>query len=484
MTDMAPPPPVTLSRRVAGQGALLLSGFAGAQAMAFVRNALLGHMLAKGDFGVAAILTLLLQLLDSLTDLGVDRLIVQAKDGDDARFVATNHTALVVRGVLIGTILFVTSGAIADFFMVPDAASAIAAIALVPLLRGFQHLDARRAQRHLNSRPFVWIEVAPQAVALALTWPVVSYVPDFQAVVWLSLAQAITALAVSHAVAQRRYQLAFDTAILKRLIDFGWPIWLSAFPLVAVYHGDRIVIGRLLGVEDLAGYSAAFLLAMVPGLIAGKVGQSLMLPVFAAARGDAAQLQRRFAALSEATAIAAAIYLATAILAGGDLLRIAFGPNYAGLGGVMAWLAAMWAVRMLQAVPGMLLLSAGETTPFLIAGLLRALALLPATAVALMGYGLESIAAMGLVGEIASLAYVAWRMDAHQQGLCRIFAQRALFLLPAGMVAAAALSITSNDAGATLVHAIVLALVLGAIAAAAVLILPETRSRMQGLLRA
>lgn len=484
MSGAAPSHAGSMSRCVAGQGALLLSGFAGAQAMAFVRNAMLGHMLAKGDFGVAAILTLLLQLLDSLTDLGVDRLIVQAKDGDDPRFVATNHTALVMRGVLIGTLLYFTSGAIADFFAVPDAAAAIAAIALVPLLKGFQHLDARRAQRHLNSRPFVWIEVAPQAVALALTWPVVRYVPDFQAVVWLSLAQAVTALAVSHAVAERRYHLAFDPAILKRLIDFGWPIWLSAFPLVAVYHGDRIVIGRLLGVEDLAGYSAAFLLAMVPGLIAGKVGQSLMLPVFAAARDDVAKLRRQFAGLAEATAVAAAIYLATAILAGGDLLRIAFGPNYAGLGGVMAWLAAMWAVRMLQAVPGMLLLAQGETKPFLIAGVIRSLALIPATGVALMGYGLEAVAAMGLIGELGSLAYITWRMEPEVQGLSRIFAQRALFLIPAALAAGLALAVTLQAGQSALAHAVALSLVLAAIACVAVLTMPETRSRVRHMLRA
>jgi len=484
MTETAAPSPMTMTRRVAGQGALLFSGFVGAQAMSLVRNAMLGHMLAKGDFGIAAILTLLLQLLDSLTDLGVDRLIVQAKDGDDPRFVATNHTALVVRGVLIGIILFSASGFIADFFAVPEAALAVAAIALVPLLKGFQHLDARRAQRRLNSRPFLWIEVAPQAVALALTWPVVTYVPDFQAVVWLSLAQAVTALVVSHAVAERPYALAFDMPILKRLIDFGWPIWLSAFPLVAVYHGDRIVIGRLLGVEDLAGYSAAFMVAMVPGLIAGKVGQSLMLPVFAGARGDAAQLKRRFSVLTEATAIAAAIYFATAVLAGGDILRIAFGPNYAGLGGVMAWLAGMWALRMLQAVPGMLLLSVGETKPFLIAGLIRSLALIPATAVALMGHGLEAVAAMGLLGELASLAYIAWRMDTHERGLCRIFALRGLFVLPAGLVAAFALSISSTAAGPALAQVIALVLVLGTIVAGALLIMPETRSRVQTLLRA
>lgn len=434
----------TFIRRVAGQGALLMSGFAAGQILSFGRNAMLGHLLSKGDFGTAAVLTLLLQLLDSLTDLGVDRLIVQAPDGDAPRFVAANHTALILRGLVIAAILLVASGPIAAFFAVPDAASAIAAIAIVPFIKGFQHLDARRAQRHLDNRPFLWIEVVPQAVALALTWPVVRYVPDFHAVVWLSMAQAATTLLVSHVVAERRYAVAFDRAIFQRLLDFGWPIWLSAFPLIAVYQGDRIVIGHVIGVEGLGGYSAAFMVAMVPGLIAAKVGQSLMLPVFSAARDEPAKLARRFAVMTEATTILAAVYLMTAMLLGGWILQVAFGPNFAGLGGVMAWLAAMWAVRMLQAVPGMLLLSMGETKPFLVAGIIRACALIPAAAVAVYGLGLEAVAAIGFAGELASLVYITWRMDGQVQGLSGLFARRGMLLIPAALAAGSVLLATGG----------------------------------------
>jgi O-antigen/teichoic acid export membrane protein len=483
MTGAANSSQPTLARRAARQGAMLMGGFAVSQVLSFMRNAVLGHMLAKGDFGVAAILTLLLQLLDILTDLGVDRLIVQAPDGDQRRFIATNHTALVMRGLLIGAILFAGCGPIAGFFDVPAAASAIALIALVPLVKGFQHLDARRAQRKLNNRPFLAIEVAPQAVALALTWPVVAYSPNFYAVVWLSLAQAVTALIVSHAVAERRYELGFDTAILKRLIDFGWPIWLSAFPLVAVYHGDRILIGRVLGVEELAGYSAAFMMAMVPGLIAGKVGQSLMLPIFAAARNDAVRLKRGFAMLTEAVAAFAAVYLVTCMLAGGLILQFAFGPNYAGLGGVMAWLAAMWAVRMLQAVPGMLLISAGDTRPLLIAGLIRACALLPAAIVLIWGYGVESVAATGLLGETASLAYMAWRVDAVQSGLSQVLYRRAAFLVPAALTGGAALVLAETLPGSAWMLLVALAAGLFVIAIGAAATMPELRTRIQGLLR-
>ena len=42
------------------------------QACAFVRNAIIGHMLAKGDFGIAATLTMVLQLIESMTDVGAE----------------------------------------------------------------------------------------------------------------------------------------------------------------------------------------------------------------------------------------------------------------------------------------------------------------------------------------------------------------------------------------------------------------------------
>ncbi len=473
-------PPISLARRVAGQGALLLSAFAASQLMSFARNAMLGHMLSKGDFGIAAILTLLLQLLDSLTDLGVDRLIVQAPDGNRPRFIASQHLALIIRGLLIGLVLLLSCGTIADFFSAPDATWSVAAIALVPVIKGFQHLDARRAQRHLQNRPFVLVEVAPQAVALLLTWPVVTYVQGFGAVVWLALAQAVTTLLVSHAVAERPYRVIFDATILRRLIDFGWPIWLSAFPLIAVYHGDRIVIGRLIGIEDLAGYSAAFMVAMVPGLVAAKVGQSLMLPMFATARDDAARLAHRFAAMTEATAFVAAVYLATAMLLGGFILQVAFGPNYAGLGGVMAWLAAMWSMRMLQAVPGMALLAAGQTKPFLVAGFIRASALVPAALCAGAGWGLEAVAASGFAGELASLAYISRRMDQEAAGLSGLFARRALFLVPAATTAG--LAVALSHPGADLpASALALLATLAAIAVTAIVSLPEMRSRFRTL---
>ncbi len=426
----------TTPRRIAGQGALLFSGYATAQALSFARNALIGHALSRGDFGIAASIALLLQLIETLSDLGADRLIVQAKDGDRPVFVATAHTVLALRGLILGVLMLCGGPHLAQFFAVDHAAQAFQLAAFAPLIKGFMHLDCRRAQRRFDNRPQLLVEVVPQAVALALTLPVLAFAHDYTAVVWLALVQAFASIAISHALAERPYHLAFDRDVLARQIAFGWPILASALPLIAVYQGDRMIIGRLAGMEALAGFTVAFMVTMVPGLIAAKVGHSLMLPLFSETLRQGRRLHRRFTVMTEATVVLAAVFLAFFVVTGDALLPLVFGASYHGLGTVTAWLALMWALRMIQAVAGMALMAHGTTKPFLVAGVLRANALPFVLAAAYLGHGLPMIAAIGCAFEVLSLVYIAHRLEASEPGLGAVLAQRALFLIPAGLTAA------------------------------------------------
>ena len=468
MTDVANPAG-PLAARVAGQGVLLFSGLAAGQALSFLRNALIGYGLSKGDFGIAAGITLTLQMVEMLTDLGADRLIVQADDGAEPRVIGTSHTFLILRALLTGIALYLAAGPVAHFLSAPDAAWAFQAIAIVPVIKGFLHLDYRLFQRRLDNRPQLVVEVLPQAAALAATPVALALTGSYAAVIWLSILQAVAAVLASHALARTPYHLATDGSVGRRILAFGWPILASALPLLAVYHADRALIAHLFGIEALAVYSAAFLATMVPGLIAAKTGHALMLPLLAQARGDGRAFAQRFKLLSEATALFAGLYLATFIVAGGLLVRVAFGPNYEGLGAITGWLASMWAVRMLQAVPGMALMAHGDTRPFLIAGLIRACALLPAAGAALHGYGIAGVAAAGSLGEIASLVYVAVRLEKLDGGLGVGILMRALMLVPVALAAiAVSVTIAGQDLLATLAatSTVLMAVAIGCFAAA------------------
>ena len=424
-------PRKTLERKISGQAIMLLAAFGLGQGLSLARNALLGHWLSKGDFGVAATITLVLQLAEVLSDVGVDRHVVQSEDGELSSVQGCAHTILVARGLLTSVLIFLLAHPITGFFRIPEAAWAFEMAALSPLLRGFLHLDVRRFQRKYDNRAFVLLEVVPQAAALALMPPALHWLQGYAAVAAAFVVQALITMLLSWHLAARPYRLSFETGTLVRMLSFGWPIWLSAFPLVAVYQGERVIVGRLLGIEALAAFTVVFMATMVPGLAAAKISNSLMLPLMSATRQQAGRFSRRVRSLSEATTLAASIYAALFIVCGGQLIPIAFGPSYHGLGALASCLGVMWAVRMLQVVPGMALMSLGFTRPLLIAGCVRALALPLALLLAMHGAGLPAVAATGIAGELGSLLYVSIAANAVVEGIGLAIVRRSLFLVPA-----------------------------------------------------
>ena len=164
---------------------------------------------------------------------------------------------------------------------------------------------------------------------------------------------------------------------MRRFIAFGWPILLSALPLIAVYQGDRIIVGRYLGMEALAVFSAAFMLAMVPGLLTSKVCLSLVMPLLANVRTQRELFLQRLYMMTEAVVVIACAYLVFFALFGGYALGLAFGEGYSEFGPVLLLLAVMWGFRIIQAAPGTGLMSLGITKPLLVSGLIRATVLLP-----------------------------------------------------------------------------------------------------------
>jgi O-antigen/teichoic acid export membrane protein len=400
-------------RHLAGQSAILFAGFGTAQACSFLRNAMIGHWLSRGDFGIAASITLTLHLCETLLDLGVDRLIVQARDGNRPTLIAAAHSALLIRGALSSALLFVLAWPMTAMFGIPEACWAFQAIAIVPLLKGFLHLDMRRRQRDFDNMPFLIVEVAPQLISLAATIPLLWLTDSYAAVVWLAFLQSAALIVTSHLVATRTYRVRLSVPHLKRLWHFGWPIWLSALSLIAVYQGDRMIVGNRFGIEVLADYTVVFMITMVPSLIAAKVGHALMLPLLAQKRHDPAAFTERFICLTAVTAVLAVLYVASFAVVGELAVQIAFGSKYSGLGQLIVVFAIMWAIRMVQAVPGMALMAVGETRPLLIAGLIRASALGVALWAADNGYGVIGVAAAGIVGEAFTFTYVLWTTRRH-----------------------------------------------------------------------
>ena len=380
-------------------GLILTTGNLAAALLSLLRNIIIARLISVEDFGIASTFAITMALVEMASSLSLDRLLVQARDGEAAHFLSTLHAVQAIRGLLGGMILIAAAGPIAALFGVPEVAWAYQALALVPLLRGLAHLDMFRRQRAMEFVPSVTVEAAAQLLATIAALPLALGLDDYRAMLCALLLQQFVFTAASHWVANRSYRWAWDADVLRRSFHFGWPLFLNGFLMFGIFYGDRIIVGSLIGMTELGWFSAAFLLTLAPTTVLAKTCQSLFLPQLSAARDDMAEFSRIYVLVFQSIVLCALILALGFALAGPAVLVVLFGPDYEPAATILVWLAVMQALRVAKAGPAIAALARAETSNPLLANLPRVI-LLPFSALAVMsGGGILFVVGLGIIGE-------------------------------------------------------------------------------------
>ena len=135
---------MSLRRHVFKGAAVVGGGQALGQVLSFVRNVIVARLLGPDDFGIAATFALTVSLLEMISDLGTDKLIILAADGDNPRLQASAQLWQFAREAVGALLILALAWPLAALFGVPQARWAFYWLALVPLLRGLLHLDIKR----------------------------------------------------------------------------------------------------------------------------------------------------------------------------------------------------------------------------------------------------------------------------------------------------------------------------------------------------
>lgn len=341
-------------------GALLLLG----------RNILVARLISVEDFGIASTFAITLALLEMITNFALDRLIVQARDGDDEKLQSSLHSLQALRGAVAALVLFVAAKPLAILFAVPEVTWAYQVMALVPLIRGFAHLDVFRLQRDLKFGRFVLANLLGQFLSTVAVWPLAYWLGDYRIMLAAILLQQALYTIASHLAADRSYRLAWEKTVINRAMGFGVPLLINGCLLFGIFHGDRIIVVNQLGVETLGWFSVAFTLTLMPSMLLANSANSLLLPVLSKAADEKA-----FDVLAKVT-IQAALFIGLMLavgffLLGAPVLLLLFGAKYAAATDVVVWLALMQALRLAKAGPAIVAMSKAETRNPLYANIVR-----------------------------------------------------------------------------------------------------------------
>lgn len=354
---------------------MLVSGNAFGSALLLIRNLIIARLVSPEDYGIASTFAVAMSIVEMLSYLGLNQMIVVDRDGDDPAVQKAMQGFQLLRGVLSSLILLAIAVPYARFLGVEHVAWAYQVIAFIPLVNGLQHFDMHRLKRHLNFRPWIVTQAIPPLVSVLAIWPLAYLYGDYRIMLVSLFIQAGSMVALSHVMAERRYALSLDFALIRRATVFGWPLLLNGVLLFGVFNGERLIVGRELGMSQLAVFSMSITLTLTPTLVLAGATQSLFLPALSGARDRIESFRWLGTAAVEAgLAIGVGLILGMALL-GGPVIHLLLGAKYAGMLDILVPMAVMQAVRVAKSGASTVALAKERSGNAAAANLIRVLSL-------------------------------------------------------------------------------------------------------------
>lgn len=397
-----------MRRNLTGGGTALAISFVAVEFFGLLRVAAFAHVLAPASMGVLIIIGTWLRLVEMMTDLSVDRYLLREADGASRLVQQSAHGAALLRG-FAGTFMMLGSlWPLMAVYEIEGTGPALAATALVPAIRGFAHFDYRLFNRFYRLAPTMVVELGSAAAGLVVALAGAVIAPGPEAFAAALLTQAAVAVALSHLCARRRYRVGFDRRIASRLWRFGWPLTVNALVLYAVFQGERLLVGGMLGLETLGTYAIVSQLALLPVMICGRLSISLALPALARVR-DAARAVAVNADVMAVAAVAGIIFWSGFVVMAPAMITVLFGEAYVPSAADLSWIAAAAAIRLQKTGPATVLLAQSRPRDILAGSGIRIMGLAGGAAALAVTENLTLFIAAAALSEALNHAVISMR---------------------------------------------------------------------------
>jgi O-antigen/teichoic acid export membrane protein len=340
---------------------LILSGQAFSSLLLLLRNLLVARLISVEDYGIAATFAISMAIVEMMTTLGLHQMIIQDTQGDDPRLQSGLQGFHLLRSLFSGTVLFFLATPIAQFLGIPDIAWAYQLLALVPVINGLTHFDLYRLQRRMVYLPSILSSAVPALASVLVIWPLWKIYGDYRVMLYSVILQAVMMVVTSHLVAERPYRPTLDQGVIARSLRFGWPLLINNILLFFIFQGEKIIVGRALGLEDLAIFAMGFTLTLTPSLLLAGSTQTFFLPQLAGVKETRARFDHLAMVTFQSHLFFGALFVIGVMVFAHPVVHLLLSTKYASLIPLMTWLAILQALRLFRGGSSTIALAMGRT---------------------------------------------------------------------------------------------------------------------------
>jgi len=287
------------------KGASWMSGFRiFTRILSFGKMAVLARVLTPSQFGIFGIATLVLMLLEMLTETGVNIILIQSREKID-EYINSAWVVSIIRGIFISLCIIFSAPFIASFFNTPDAYNILLLISVIPFVRGFINPSEVKLQKDLKFHYEFWFRSSIFTFDAIVAVILVVLTHSVYGLVWGMIAGVLLEVIISFTLMRPIPKLQIRKDYFNEIFHKGKWITAYGFFNYIAQNGDNVIVGKVMGASALGIYGMAYNISTLPISEITDVVSKVVFPVYAKIAGDTRRLRSAFTKSTLAIALSA-----------------------------------------------------------------------------------------------------------------------------------------------------------------------------------
>ena len=261
------------------------------QVIALVVTIILARILVPADFGLIALVTVIIGVLNVLIDSGLSAALIQKKNADETDFSTVFYFNIVACAVLYLAI-FLLAPFIADYYGNGELTLIVRVLCLMLLVTGVRSIQEAFIARNLLFKKYFLSTLSGTIVSAVVGIGLAMSGYGVWAIVAQQLTNSILSTAVLWVTVKWRPSRLFSFSRWKSLFRYGWKL-LAATLISSVFDNLRqSIIGKQYTLDDLGFYSKG---EQFPNVLIVNINASInsvSFPTFSSLQDDLTKLEQ------------------------------------------------------------------------------------------------------------------------------------------------------------------------------------------------
>lgn len=224
----------------------------------FAILAILARLLSPSEFGLIGLALIVISLSEIFNDMGFGPAVTQKKDLSQTDY-STAFYGSIMFGLIVVAVVQLSAHQLALFFRNADLEEVLRVISVVILLNGIKAVPLGYMYREMQYKLLSLIQISSYVLGYGLVGVILAYLGyGVWALVYAVIAHTLMSLLLYFSMSKKKPSFGISWGSFKSLLHFGGGYSLSKIFSFAANKGDRILVGRVLGVESLGHYERGF----------------------------------------------------------------------------------------------------------------------------------------------------------------------------------------------------------------------------------